>query len=828
MVARAAAALPKVQLRLTTSRPDNQTSLASPRVDRMNRLLEWKSLTLIAATALTSALVIAGLVASQRTVEQETIADFQAMQTALADSLARNVEQTVLRVTDDLVHLTDDLTLAEFAQTLPRQLDALLGRRPSLLRGVAIHDRQGELLLQYPSPERAPGIADTAAFQTVQRTGEPVVAVSEPDSASADTGHIRILVPMFEEGRPAGAVSGELSVGELMAYSGARCVGGSDAACWLTSDSGRLIYHTDPRYMQQNTGDATAVWREMRRRARTIPNDADVPDVAGREHSVPFGRPGAAEFVDPLDRIVQAVAYAPVRLGNTRCVLAVARPTSTIVGPTAAHAQVTYGLIGGVLFFLLVAAYVTAGSITSARTQLANARKHAAEREAAEEDLRESNRMLQSALDREKRISSELELALDQLEAAKQQAEAATRAKSEFLANMSHEIRTPMTAILGYTENLLDPELTIPERIMAIHTIHCNGEYLIEIINDILDLSKIEAEKIVIESVPCSPARIVADVTSLMRVRAEAKRLPLKVDYITAVPETVRTDPTRLRQILINVVGNAIKFTEAGSVELLVALNTDGGEPVLQFDVIDTGVGMTPEQTAKLFQPFTQADSSTTREYGGTGLGLTISKRFSEMLGGDIQVVETAAGKGTRFRVIVATGPLDGVKLVKDPQTQPTPHADPGTGAAAAGTPPVDLHGCRVLLAEDGPDNQRLITHVLRKAGADVTVVENGQRAADAALTAVQTGKPFDVVLMDMQMPVMDGYEATRLLRRNAYKGRIIALTAHAMDGDREKCLKAGCDDYARKPIDRKKLIATIREHVLCAEAAAPAQRPPG
>ncbi len=403
-------------------------------------------------------------------------------------------------------------------------------------------------------------------------------------------------------------------------------------------------------------------------------------------------------------------------------------------------------------------------------------------------------------------------------------AEMANISKSEFLANMSHEIRTPMTAILGFAENLLESDQSESEKLNAIHTIRRNGEYLIDIINDILDLSKIEADKMVVERLPCNPCRIVAEVASLMRVRADAKGLPFNIEYIGAIPETIQSDPTRVRQILINLIGNAIKFTEVGGVRLVTRFVEGNHKPRLQFDVIDTGRGMTEEQVAKLFQPFVQADASTMREFGGTGLGLTISKRFAELLGGDIVFVETEEGVGTTVRVTVRTGSLDGVKMLEDPISA-TLVADaprPGTPVERLG-----LEGCRILLAEDGPDNQRLISFVLQKAGAGVTVVENGKLAVDTALAALnrrREGDPkhtFDIILMDMQMPVMDGYEATGLLRLKGYTGPIIALTAHAMASDREKCIKAGCDDYATKPIDRKKLIGLIQTYLHPIEALA-------
>ena len=405
-----------------------------------------------------------------------------------------------------------------------------------------------------------------------------------------------------------------------------------------------------------------------------------------------------------------------------------------------------------------------------------------------------------------------------ELQQAKNAAETASLSKSEFLANMSHEIRTPMTAILGFADLLLETghkDQTPPEAIDAVNTIRRNGEYLLKIINDILDLSKIEAGRMNVEPVNCSPFMIVDEVYSLMRVRAEAKGLPLRVAYRGAIPERFRTDPTRLRQILVNIAANAVKFTEVGEVRVNVSLQA-AGEPQLCFDILDTGIGMMPEQVDRLFQPFMQADTSTTRRFGGTGLGLTISRRLARMLGGDVDLVHSAPGSGTHFRITVATGSLDGVALVEKTPSTPAESSPP---AKAAGAAVPALAGRRILLAEDGPDNQRLIGHMLKKAGAEISIVANGKLAVEAALAGMKTDRPFDIVLMDMQMPEMDGYEATAYLRKHSYTGRIVALTAHAMAGDRDKCLESGCDDYLTKPITRDKLIQAIAAHLTrCAE----------
>ena len=402
-----------------------------------------------------------------------------------------------------------------------------------------------------------------------------------------------------------------------------------------------------------------------------------------------------------------------------------------------------------------------------------------------------------------------LEQARDELNMAKEAAETANKSKSEFLANMSHEIRTPMTAILGFADNLLDPDLTESEKLQSVHIVRRNGEHLLQIINDILDISKIEAGKLEIERIACPLGQIVAEVQSLMQVRANAKKLSFKVQIAGAIPEFIESDPTRLKQILVNLVGNAVKFTEKGSVRLDVRFIGDVTEPYIQFDVTDTGQGMSEEQMGRLFQAFSQADSSMTRKFGGTGLGLKISKQLAKKLDGDI-TVESKLGEGSVFRATVATGPLDGVRMVDGQSGLTIAQSD----KSAAPSSKVDTIDCRILVAEDGVDNQRLISHVLRKAGAEVTLVENGKRAVEAALDAHSQGNPFDIILMDMQMPLMDGYEAAGLLRRSGYTEPIIALTAHAMAGDEQRCLDAGCDEYATKPINRRILIQLIRNHL--------------
>ncbi|MGB0715680.1 MAG: PAS domain-containing protein [Phycisphaerae bacterium] len=404
-------------------------------------------------------------------------------------------------------------------------------------------------------------------------------------------------------------------------------------------------------------------------------------------------------------------------------------------------------------------------------------------------------------------------------------AEASTVAKSNFLANMSHEIRTPMTAILGFAEALFESELNEEDR-DAVDTIHRNGELLLNIINDILDFSKIEAGKMTVEQIDCTPTELLTDTFKLMQLRAESKGLTLKIDYLSDLPEQVRTDPTRLKQILVNLVGNAIKFTDQGSVTIEASWSNNE----FAVDVVDTGIGISSACLEELFQPFSQADESTTRRFGGTGLGLTISKRFAELLGGDITAA-SQPGEGSRFCVRVSAETPDRVAMIALEELRQIPvgstlrtnkdqHQDTTDGSGDPDSHSIE--NSHILLAEDGLDNQRLISHVLGKAGANVTVVENGKLAVDAIRESETGGKTcYDVVLMDMQMPVLDGYDATRQLRDMGCELPIIALTAHAMKRDREKCLQAGCTDYAPKPINRDQLIQMISSYLRASHANA-------
>ncbi len=382
-------------------------------------------------------------------------------------------------------------------------------------------------------------------------------------------------------------------------------------------------------------------------------------------------------------------------------------------------------------------------------------------------------------------------------------AEAANRSKSEFLANMSHEIRTPMGAILGFSEMLLTKSAEECAQIGCIQIIRRNSLHLLELINEILDLSKVEAGQMKVDLISCDLPELLSEIVSLVGPRAKEKGLAFGVTFLDPIPRLIQTSPMRLRQILLNLLGNAVKFTESGRVNMKITDEGAGGPNIaLRVEVTDSGIGMTPEQLARLFVPFTQGDASITRKFGGTGLGLTISRQLARILGGDITVT-AQSGIGSTFTLKVDGGPSAGVERVQ---------IFNGSASPASGNRKkrcdIRLRG-RILLVEDGDDNQRLLQMQLGDAGASVTAVRNGRMAID--LAAQQT---FDLILMDMQMPVMDGYTATKELRSKGLTLTIIALTAYAMAEDREKCLASGCSGYLSKPMDQETLLKTVHKYL--------------
>ncbi len=394
------------------------------------------------------------------------------------------------------------------------------------------------------------------------------------------------------------------------------------------------------------------------------------------------------------------------------------------------------------------------------------------------------------------------------LRRAKEDAEKASQTKSHFLANMSHEIRTPLGAILGFTELLLASGTSDQDRVKYLSTIKRNGQVLGRIIDDILDLSRVEAGRLSIETIVVNLPHLIMDLKQLLDATVQEKGLVLQVSTQGPIPELVLTDPTRLRQILFNLLGNAIKFTENGSVHLTISSAPQDVSKLdrqrIEFLVKDTGRGIEEKHQDSLFQPFSQGDSTTARRFGGSGLGLILSRRLAQLLGGDVELVSSQAGVGSVFRARISMQLVAHTRWVEDFQWQPPPIPLEDERVTEE-----TLKGLRVLVVDDAIDNQRLIARFLDAYGAVVQVASNGREGLDRALK-----ESFDLLLMDMEMPVMDGYEATRTLRARGYDKPILALTAHAMKEERDRSLRAGFSDYLTKPIVFKELIQTLKHYM--------------
>jgi two-component system CheB/CheR fusion protein len=390
-----------------------------------------------------------------------------------------------------------------------------------------------------------------------------------------------------------------------------------------------------------------------------------------------------------------------------------------------------------------------------------------------------------------------------ELEAARQTAETASQVKSEFLANMSHEIRSPLTAVLGYSD-LIQVETDGKKIADFALKIKQNGQYLLEIVDDVLDLSRAEANKLTLRKERFSPQRLLADLCSIMRMRARDKGIDLSLRAEGDIPETIEGDATRMRQILLNLIGNAVKFTSQGQITITMWLESPrDGEYMLAFEVRDTGIGIEPGDLERMFEPFEQAETSSSRRYQGAGLGLTISKHLTELLGGTI-TVRSELNHGSVFTVRIPTGSLHDIRRVSlDPNLLATVHT-----LRSAETQ--HQLNARVLIVDDIEDVRVLLEQILCGAGARVRTAADAEQALQFVAEAEESGDAFDLVLMDIMLPGMDGVEAVKRLRAGGFRPPIVALTAAARESDRQRCLQAGCNDYFCKPIEDEHLLAMV------------------
>ena len=399
-------------------------------------------------------------------------------------------------------------------------------------------------------------------------------------------------------------------------------------------------------------------------------------------------------------------------------------------------------------------------------------------------------------------MNKQLELATEKANITAQNAIETTRAKSNFLANMTHEIRTPMNAIIGFTDLLLGDEISETEK-EYLQIIQNSGSSLLALINDILDFSKIEAGKLDIEAIPTSIKKVLDSIDAMLRLTAEVKGLTFETICDNSIPETVETDPVRLRQCLINLLSNAIKFTKNGHVHLRTTVEITGDKEWLRFDIEDTGIGIPADKQSAIFDSFSQADSDITRHFGGTGLGLAITKRLTELLGGKMSVA-SEPGKGTTFTMMLPMENSEKTDASVKEETMGNHENDRNDDSRQWGK----LSG-HVLVAEDNESNQMLIRILLEKMGLNVTVVEDGNYVLERV-----NAEQYDVILMDIQMPNMNGCEATKLLRQKKIEIPVIAITANVMKGDEQKCLDAGCNDYLSKPLRKEQLYDLLSKYL--------------
>ncbi len=645
-------------------------------------------------------------------------------------------------------------------------------------------------------------------FEQAIRSGEPVVSqMKHFGREDSRWKGFRVFMPVFDPAgityTPAGRaqsiqgfVAGVFDVPQLLEESIATLEpGGIDLYFWDMDSEGPFQLHT---HVSRTRGDANAVG-ELRR--------LDQTDGLTYDRTV---RLGTHEW------LVRCIA-APAFMQEARSVV-----------PWLV-------LIGGLALTAVAALYIRAHSHRTAeietlvkkrteQLQTANDQleTEVSEREKAQEQLADHLDQLQKAqqatlnmMEDAEKVRRELEMTNKNLVQATQKAnqmaaaaEAANSAKSEFLANMSHEIRTPMNAIIGFSEVLAEQDLTEEQR-EYVGIILRSGKALVELINDILDFSKIEAGRLSVEMANFSLARVLACVESIGRPRAEERNIAFDIIIGDDVPAHICSDAARLRQCLINLVGNAVKFTEQGHVHLKLSRREEEGRAMIRFDVEDTGIGIAEDKQEAIFDSFTQEDSATTRKYGGTGLGLAITRQLAELLGGRLEL-SSEQGKGSTFSLILPTGITRSEAAEQNLSRDELAVSHREDEAEVMEVP--QMKG-RILVAEDTPTNQALVKLLLQKMGFSVDLAADGCQAVDKA-----QAQSFDMILMDMQMPNMDGYEATRRLRKVGLQTPIIALTAHAMTGDRQKCLAAGCTDYLTKPIDRSKLLDVLREHLSIGE----------
>ncbi len=740
---------------------------------------------------------IAAFVATRRSEAREQHAELERKANDLHSAFRVQIVRASdsVRACDALYLSSDEVTRAEFS-TFTRSLLEMETGVDAFLTAERVEDARRDAFEQSMRSQGAPAFELTELEQPLavvaahRRPEYLVVTAIEPDAEY----HRAVGLDLGSRPATQRAIEQMIATGGLVALEPSRMLRGPDdlpsVAIYLPRFARGEAIDTPDRRKAALRGFTGAILRigELVGSSRNAdaPNELALRLVDVTDPTAPIVLFDDGARADAAKRTARVVAFGGRRwsleIGPNEAAIARAIPASWFV---LSGGLLLTGLLGGFLLVLTGRATLIA-SIVHERTRELSAANQA--------------------------LAHEQAVTLNVMEELKHARDAATegeRSKSAFLANMSHEIRTPMTAILGFAELLRDPALAPTDRRSFVEVIRRNGEHLLEMLNGILDLSKVEADKLAVEKIPCAVDEIVRDVEAMVRPRAEQKGLALRVTVDAEVSLPIRSDPVRIRQVLLNLLSNAIKFTERGE----ITVRASRGQR-LEIAVSDTGIGMSATELEHVFEPFSQADASTTRRFGGTGLGLTISQHLVALLGGRLDA-RSEPGVGTTF---VLSLPVEEAGEFAGAQTGARP-APPPTSHAAA------LRGKRVLVAEDGVDVRELLRRVLEEAELEVTIVDDGQALIDAVARARDA--PFDLLLVDMQMPVLDGYRAVRRLRAEGFRGPILALTAHTDAADRQACLDAGADDHLKKPVGRRELVGRIAEAlgVSASTSAPPSER---
>jgi len=649
----------------------------------------------------------------------------------------------------------------------------------------------------------------------------------------ASSGHkcISVCQPVFKAEQFIGILRAVIYLETLADCLEDGVMDGEDFA-WIVDDEGIIVIHPDPSLM-----------------GRSLLSLAEEQDAGDENEESEFisqiraGHKGVGHFVfDEFSSDKVAMAWNPARIGDKVWSICVTSKQDRTLNAVRSHAR-SVSIAGAcvvALFILGSLGFYQGQQEKTKRRVLAQSAEemHSLNEKLAQETviLKRTEKELKRENEERRRVEEELLENMQELKQSQQatlsmmadidqaredaqdtnqrlkeatnqaremaaQAGRANAAKGEFLANMSHEIRTPMNAIVGFSD-LLSREVLTDEQKTNVDIIRKSAQNLLNLINDILDFSKIEAGKLDTEILDCSLSVVLDSLEAMTRPQAEDKSLEFRIIAHPDLPAQIRTDPRRLHQCLTNLVANAIKFTEQGHVHMEVSLHEDKGNSLIRFAVEDTGIGIPQRRQDAIFESFTQADGSTTRQYGGTGLGLTVTKQLTELLGGELTVV-SEPGKGSVFSLSIPTG--------MDTSGQPRldRHSVLGQGTDESDTADTVMFSGKVLVAEDVETNQKLMELMLTKMGLEVALADDGEQAVQKALS-----ESFDLILMDMQMPHMNGYEATQALRGKGASTPIVALTAHAMKGTSRKCRAAGCNDYMAKPVDRRELQRLISQYL--------------